>query len=82
MMKSKRSAVIFANIMMILFYSSIFGIMLGTWLTISNQKVDVLFYISCISLMISILGSVLIIRTDNLECKSNIIYKAIWIWNN
>jgi hypothetical protein len=82
MMKSKRSAVMFANIMMILFYSSIFGIMLGIWITISNQKVDILFYISCINLMISIIGSCLTIRTDNLECESNIIHKAIWIWNN
>ena len=80
-MKSERSAVIFANIMMILFYSSIFGIMLGIWITIGNQKVDILYYISCISLVISILGRCLIIRTDGLEFKSNITHKAIWIWN-
>lgn len=81
MMKSKKSAVIFANIMMILFYSSIFGIMLGTWITIGNQKIDILFYISCISLVISIISSCLIIRTDDLEFESNITHKAIWIWD-
>lgn len=82
MMESKKSAVIFVNIMMILFYSSIFGIMLGIWLTIGNQKIDILFYISAIIFMISLIGTFLTKRTDNLDFKTNIIHKAIWIWND
>ena len=45
MKESQRSAVIFNNIMMILFYSSIFVLMISFFETIINQEVHIKFYI-------------------------------------
>lgn len=79
MEKSQKSAVIFANIMMIIFYLSIFGIMLGTTFTIIEQKVSLLFYTSIITFFISIFSSLLVEILDE-PFKSNIKYKAKWRW--
>ena len=77
MKKSQKSAVIFDNIMMILFYSSISVLMISFFETIINQKVHILFYISSITLILSVFGGLLVERLDE-PMKSNITYNAKW----
>ena len=79
-MNNQKSAIIFANIMMIFFYISLFGLILSWWLSIINQEIHILTYISSITFILSMIFSVLVERTDNLEGKTNIIYKGKWIW--
>ena len=77
MKESQKSAVIFDNIMMILFYSSIFVLMISFFETIINQEVHILFYISSITLILSIFSGLLVERLDE-PMKSNITYNAKW----
>lgn len=77
MKKSQKSAVIFDNIMMILFYSSIFVLMISFFETIINQEVHILFYVSSITLILSIFSGLLVERLDE-PMKSNITYNAKW----
>ena len=77
MKKSQKSAVIFDNIMMILFYSSISVLMISFYETIINQEVHILFYISLITLILSIFSGLLVERLDEPK-KSNIPYNAKW----
>ena len=81
-MKNDISAVIFANIMMILFYLGLSMFLISIIFIFEYEKIA---YILSITggfiFIISLIGSLLTIRTDNLKFKNNIKYKAIWIWN-
>ena len=79
MKESQKSAVVFANIIMILFYASIFVLMISFFETIINQKIHILFYVSSITLILSIFGGLLVEKLDE-PMKSNITYNAKWIF--
>ncbi len=80
-MKSQKSAVIFANIIMFIFYTSIFIFMISFIISIIQHKLNIIAVYSIVPFTLSLFGSLLTERTDNLEFKSNIIHKAIWYWN-
>ena len=80
-MRNNISAVIFANVMMILFYLGLFMFSISIVFIIEYEEIaDILSIAGGYIFVLSLIGSLLTIRTDNLEGKTNIIHKAIWYW--
>lgn len=76
--ESQKSAVIFINILMVIFYTSIAIHMISFVLSVIESKVNIFMFIATVMLIISVYGTLFVEVLDKQYFKSNIIYKARW----
>lgn len=76
--ESQKSAVVFMNILMVMFYTSIAIYMISFALSVIESKVNIFMFIASIMLIISGCGTLFVDILDKHPFKSNITYKARW----
>lgn len=76
--ESEKSAIVFINILMVIFYTSIAILMISFALSVIESKVNIFMFIATIMLIISVCGTLFVDILDKQPLKSNITYKARW----
>lgn len=76
--ESEKSAIVFINILMVIFYTSIAIYMISFALSVIESKVNIFMFIASIMLIISVCGTLFVDILDKHPLKSNITYKARW----